>query len=118
MPRPLIAILCSLAGLGAGVWLLLICLLSAPPLLAGRVPWPLAVIAAVAFLGGWTFMRRWWLTSLYAGAPALVFCSGWFLVIGDEGVWHPLWPLLGALAVVGALLAAAGGAWLAQRRAQ
>ena len=116
MPRSLVAVLCSLIGLGAGVWLLLLCLLSAPVLLAGRAPWPLALIAIIAFLGGRTFANTWWMASFYTGGPALVFLSGWFLVIGDEGSWHPLWPLLGAVAAAAALLTSAMGAWLARRR--
>jgi hypothetical protein len=102
--RLLVGLLCSAGGLGLATWLTAVCLLAPSAHALALSAWPLAGVAALSALGGWTFPGAWWVIALFAGFPSLLFTAGWFLVIADEGQRNPSWPGLGAVALAGAQL--------------
>lgn len=99
----LVGLLCSLGGLGVATWLTAVCLLAPAAHLLALSAWPLASACALAALGGWTFPGSWWVVGLFAGFPSLLFTTGWYFVIADEGQRNPSWLGYGALALAGAL---------------
>jgi hypothetical protein len=111
LTRALIGFLCSSGGLGIGVWLTAVCLLSLPAHLAGHAVWPLVTIGLIASLGGWQFPGSWWVIALLTGLPSLLFTSGWCYVIADEGQRNLIWPVLGVLAMVIAAVCTVLASW-------